>query len=367
MTVEEKMSKIHKEIIPKMISPYAEQLLSAIPVTSEIMEKMGGYLSACDYDLDSYKRDLSLQYENKSKSKDLFDKTKTSTILAYIEKDTLFNKPYVINFREASNGVLSHDCAETTYVANFKTGDILKNSETVAVSADGKNAISKTITNTEYSREGVMTKTESKTFSRPGSFITKIEEGEFIPEAKYGYLTHSTQRYRDERCPFVMHEVDPSGELIRLVRLDDLTGLDAQTDDITKRMYSNLLYERLGPEEYKKMGINKDKTISELSAMLDGDMPATLKTSFSSVEEAIEYVSRPDIKEAIKLMLDNQFYDMQPNAQPFLRDSVDSKGHGNMYKRAFINYVSRLKEKSNTEPSQSAGPKKEDDVQYFDY
>lgn len=366
MSVEEKMRKIHKDIIPRIISPYAEQLLTATPVASKIMEKMGGYLSALDYDLDSYNRDLSLPYENKSKSAGLFDRTKTNTTLAYIEKEKLFNKPYVISFREASNGIGFHNRTDTHYVANFKTGDIKETSESVELSADGKNVRSKTITDTEYSREGVMTKIESKTFSRPDSFIAEIKEGEFIPEAKYGYLTDSTKRYRDARCPFVMHEVHSDGELIRLVRLDDLNSLEAQTDEATSLMYANLLYERLGAAEYERRGINKDKKISELSSML-GDMPSTLKTTFSSVEEAIEYVSKPDIKEAIKVMLDNQFYDMQPNAQPFLRDSVDSNGHGNMYKKAFIDYVSRLKEKSNTEQSQAGDPKKEDDAQYFNY
>lgn len=367
MSVEEKLKKIHKEIIPGMISSHANQLLTATPVASEIMEKMANYLSLQDYNVDTFRRNLQVPFENKPEAGALEDKQKPSATLAYIEKPALFNNPYSISFRDVSNSMFSQARTETEYLADFKTGDILKSSESVELSSDGKYAKSKTITETDYSREGVMTKTESKTYSRRGSYMAEVKKGDFIPDVGYGQLTDANTKYRDENCPFIMHEVDKNGnEEIKLIRLDDLNGLEAQTDDRTGQMYANVLYARLGPDEYARRGINKDKPIEDLANML-GDMPANLETSFSSVKEAMEYVSSPEMEAAIKVMLDHQFYDMQPNAQPFLRDGVDKRGYGNMYKKAFEKYVSRMKEKEKPEKPQTDNQKRKEDGPEFDY
>ena len=357
-------------------------LMKATPVASEIMTKMGDYLSLCNFDLNIFNKDLILPYERKSKSDAVLNLARDAT-LAHIEKNTPFNsKPYEISFREASNGLLAHERKSINYKADFNSGDILKTSEDAELSIDGRYVINKTATATTYSREGVMTKTESRSYSRQGSFLSRIEKGEFIPKIGERLLPREhTVKYRDERCPFVMHEINGSVEKISLIRLDNLNSLDVQTEAATRLMYANLLYERLGAEEYEKYesmeaeriknndgrDISDTEKIEILASMLGGEMPASLTTTFSSVEEAIEYVSRPDIKKAIEVMLDNQHYDMQPNAQPFLRDSVDEKGHGNMYKKAFVQYLSRTKEMSSVRmSSESALTGRRSDFREFD-
>lgn len=343
-----KTREIYEKILPSMLSPYAMPLLKAIPVSSEIMYDVYDYFSKLGFDLERLKKDIQKPYEEKDGFAD-FTKRKSDYLGAaaiYIEKSTMFNKPYSINFRRVVNEMNNDKRTEKTYKLDHQTGTIHQHTEEAYISRSTNSTLKKAISDIEYTPDGVMMNSHTKEFRNENRYSSQVKEGEFIPTEGYGKLTDEEIRFRDERCPYLMHVIGRSGkESVRLIDLSELTSLNEQTDDKTLSMYRRLLYSQLGRNAYRANNIDSINCLEGLTPYLENGSLLHIRTSFENIDEAMDYLNDPSVNKLLNTMLNHQYLDEYEEKCYKQRDNDYGIFNHGAYKKAFESLL-RLQNRS---------------------